>query len=187
MAVAVKICGITDTGVARAAWAAGADYLGLVFYPLSPRHLAPREARALAEAAPGRWVAVFKDPTWQEIATVLAEVPVSGVQCHGKCPPHWILRVHERGLLAISTHLEETGADVWLLDGPQAGSGQAWAWRLPDDGRPYWIAGGLNPENVAAVVRRIRPAGVDVSSGVERDGKKDVGRVVRFIEEAKQA
>jgi phosphoribosylanthranilate isomerase len=187
MAVTVKICGIREASVAEAAVKAGADYLGLVFWPQSSRRIVPGEARRLVATVPARWVAVFKDADWAEIAEVLQEVPVIGVQCHGSCPPGWIEAVHGLGLLAIATHQEEQGADIWLFDGPQAGSGRPWDWQLPRDGRTYWLAGGLTPDNVARVVRRLRPDGVDVSSGVERNGRKDPALIARFIEEAKSA
>ena len=87
--------------------------------------------------------------------------------------------------MAIATDITVVGADVWLLDGPRSGSGIAWECALPHQGGPYWISGGLRPENVRRVVDHLKPSGVDVSTGVERDYQKDPELIAQFIKEAK--
>lgn len=182
---AVKICGIGLAETAGIAFEAGADYLGLVFAP-SPRQVNPEQAKEIVRAVPGRYIGVFRNMTDLDYAAQVAEtVGIFGIQCHGCSPAGWVAWAKTRGLMAVATDLRVADADVWLLDGPRSGSGISWEWELPNDHRPYWIAGGLRPDNVRQVVERLSPAGVDVSSGVETDGQKDPIRIVRFIKEAK--
>lgn len=186
MAVTVKICGIRTADDARAAFESGADFAGLVFWPQSARVLDPERAGEIVHLVPGRYVGVFKDVSWTDLKGVLSAVPLWGAQLHGKVPDEWIARVHELGISAISTHEDEAGADIWLMDGPTAGSGIPWDWALPErKGRTFWLAGGLSPDNVGALVRRLCPDGVDVSTGVEHNGRKDLRLMQRFIKEAK--
>lgn len=186
MAVAVKICGIRNEEDATAAFQLGADYVGLVFWPFSSRVVSPSQAATIVRRAPGTYVAVCKDVTASELLFILETVPVNAAQLHGSVPDGWIQAVHRRGMLAISTRAEEEAADIWLLDGPVAGSGNPWSWRLPPRGkRKLWLAGGLNPDNVGGLVRQWAPDGVDVSSGVEVNGEKNRELIARFIKEAK--
>ncbi len=182
----VKICGIKRVETARAAWLAGADFLGLVLAP-SRRQVTVEQAGDIIAGAPGRYIAVFADaPTLVSMEHIVAALPLYGVQWQASAPPGWQRFLSAHSLLAVSADPTVTDADVWLLDGPQAGSGQAWGWRLPETGGPYWLAGGLRPDNVRELVARLRPAGVDVSSGVERDGEKAVDLIEQFVREAKR-
>lgn len=181
----VKICGIRSASTAQAALDAGADYLGLVFAP-SPRLVTLHEAKAIVRSVPGRYIGVFRDVSrLDELKGAAESVGLYGIQCHGETPREWVFWAKAEGLMAVATDPSVPGADVWLLDGPRSGSGISWDWRLPAQGGPYWIAGGLRPDNVRQVVERLRPAGVDVSSGVERDRQKDPELIARFIREAK--
>ncbi len=181
----VKICGIQQPAIAQGAWEAGADYLGLVFAE-SPRQISPNTARELVRAVPGAYIGVFRNLTsLDDLARIVEAVGLAGVQCHGQVPPGWVDWAHARGLLAIATDLSEPMADAWLLDNRRPGSGVAWDWQIPSQGGPYWLAGGLGVDNVRALVQRLRPAGVDVSSGVERHRQKDSELIARFIKEAK--
>lgn len=181
----VKICGVRDADTARAAFSAGADFVGLVFAP-SRRQVSVAQAVALTEAVPGAYIGVFQDVgSVADLERIAAAVPLTGVQIHGRTPEGWIAWARTRGLLAIATDRSAEAADIVLLDGPKAGSGTAWDWRIPDRPATYWLAGGLTVDNVGELVRRLRPAGVDVSSGVERNGEKAVDLILQFIKEAK--
>ncbi|MCY0877893.1 MAG: phosphoribosylanthranilate isomerase [Firmicutes bacterium] len=185
MRVTVKICGIQDIETARAVAALGADYLGLVL-TASRRQVTIPQAKALVAKVPeAQFVAVGRDVDDALFETML-RLDVIAVQLHGRTPPEWIERAHQHGKRAIATELDAQ-ADIVLLDNVNPGSGEPWAWYKPEFPRPIWLAGGLTPENVRQVVTTWRPAGVDVSSGVERHGVKDVALVRRFIEEVHDA
>jgi phosphoribosylanthranilate isomerase len=198
----IKICGVRDPATARRAIELGADYVGLVLAE-SPRRLHLDEAVALVEAsglAAGRFVAVLRDPdpaTWQ---AVLQRLPGVHLQVHVTgsdqvASDGWVKAAHAAGVMAIAGvngRMRPVGwqlADVVLWDGLKPGSGQAWTWQSPEalvPGQHWWLAGGLTPENVGHALRLVRPQGVDVSSGVERKGQKDIERIARFIEEVRR-
>jgi phosphoribosylanthranilate isomerase len=159
----------------------GANFLGLVLTP-SRRQVTTGQAQAIIAAVPKvQFVAVGRDVDEQLFEDMLS-LNVKAVQLHGNVPQHWIVRAHEAGKWAIATTLD-AAADVVLLDGAVPGSGVARAWQKPEFTRPIWIAGGLTVDNVRAVVRRLRPDGVDVSSGVEKEGSKDPDLIRHFIQE----
>jgi phosphoribosylanthranilate isomerase len=198
-AVKVKICGLTNLADARAAAAAGADFLGFVF-AASPRRVDPAAAGAFWGQLPRGvpTVAVFRDQTLEEVERVLRFVRPDFLQFHGAERPAFC-RVFERPVIralpartAADLALAEGFVDVaayFLVDVPKGDAGTlceavaAAALRLP---RPVLLAGGLNPGNVRALVQRLRPFGVDVASGVEAaPGVKDHALVRAFVEEAK--
>lgn len=184
--VTVKICGVSSVEIAKQAWDAGADYLGLVF-SASSRRVTVERAQEIVAAAPGNYIGVFRNIVdLAELTRIQTLVGLSGIQCHGLAPERWIEWTKARGLIAVATSLDVQHADVWLLDSPEPGSGMAWPWTLPAAGGPYWVAGGLAPENVRDVVKKLSPAGVDVSSGVERNHQKDALLIRAFIKEAKR-
>ncbi len=185
MAVDVKICGIKDVATAEQSVRAGADYLGLVLAP-SKRRVSLMQAREITGALPDvKFVAVVRDMAEPELACVLSQKGFWAVQFHGAAGYDWMAMVHQAGLHAIATQINDQ-ADVILLDGPEPGQGQSWDWHLPLIHKPVWIAGGLSPENVGDVVARLHPSGVDVSSGVETLGTKNLDKIIKFIREAKQ-
>jgi phosphoribosylanthranilate isomerase len=207
MDIAVKFCGLTRPQDVDAAVAAGARYVGFVFFPKSPRHLATDQARALAlHAPPGiAKVALTVDAEDAALEALLAQVPVDMLQLHGHESPDHVAAVRARfGLpvmkaLGIATaaalpqiDLYQGAADQLLIDAkPPAGAdlpggnGLAFDWRLLA-GRKYWsrpwmLAGGLVPDNVADAVRLTGARQVDVSSGVESaPGIKDPVRMAAF-------
>ncbi|HTI69738.1 MAG TPA: phosphoribosylanthranilate isomerase [Candidatus Limnocylindria bacterium] len=202
----VKICGITDFPDALLAVAAGADALGFVFYPESPRFLRPAAAAAICRALPPfvARVGLFVNASAEEVRSTVAESGIDTVQFHGDESPEfcrqWLdrlrvlkaFRVRDRhSLIPLATYVD--AADAFLLDayvhGVPGGTGTTFNWDLARDaaslGRPIILAGGLTPANVGAAVAAVGPFAVDVSSGVERaPGKKDRTKVVDFIRAA---
>jgi phosphoribosylanthranilate isomerase len=207
MAVAVKICGLTDPAALAAAVEGGARWLGLVFYPPSPRALSPEVAAELAAHAPAdrTVVGVFVDPDNALLDQVLVRVRLGAVQLHGAesaervaairartgCAVIKALQVAEaRDLAAVSRYAAV--ADMILFDArPKepgrlpGGNGLAFDWRLLQDlqpAQPWLLSGGLSAENLAAAVTLCRPPAVDVSSGVERrPGQKDPAKIRQFL------
>jgi phosphoribosylanthranilate isomerase len=196
-----KVCGITNAEDAAAAVIAGADALGFVLWPSSPRAVSLEVARTLARDVPESvWkVGVFVDPSAEELGEAVERVGLDFVQLHGDEPPAacaWAPRPAWKALrVAPGTSLDEIQrrADAYagvtlLIDagvaGAYGGTGQAadWAGAAHLAGsRRVVLAGGLRPDNVAAAVERVRPWGVDVSSGVESSpGRKDMEKLAAF-------
>jgi phosphoribosylanthranilate isomerase len=211
MTIAVKICGIRDAEGMGAAVGAGADFIGFNFFPPSPRAVAPADAATLSARHPGGplRVGVFVDPTDQAIATVLAEVALDILQLHGEETPDRAAAIRARfGLPVMKALGIERDADFasvaafapvvdrFLFDtkpppgGPlPGGNAQPFEWRLLAGRaipRPWLLAGGLTPGNVAEAIHSAGAPGVDVSSGVERArGVKDAALVRAFIAAAR--
>lgn len=208
----VKICGITRPDDGRHAARAGADAIGLVFYPPSPRYVSPRQAADIVAALPPfvTTVGLFVDAPPEQIAALLEQVPLDMLQFHGDESPEycaaflrpWIkaLRMRDRvDPRAEADRYGAAGARGLLVDsyvpGVPGGTGERFDWdRLPaDPSLPLVLAGGLDPANVAEAVRRVRPWAVDVSGGVEvlgvdgrrQGGIKDPGAVSAFIRAAR--
>ena len=182
----VKICGITRPDDGRHAARAGADAIGLVFYPPSPRYVSPRQAADIVAALPPfvTTVGLFVDAPPEQIAALLEQVPLDMLQFHGDESPEycaafqrpWIKALRMRDGVDPRAEAERygaAGARGLLVDsyvpGVPGGTGERFDWdRLPaDPSLPLVLAGGLDPANVAEAVRRVRPWAVDVSGGVE--------------------
>ena len=212
----IKICGITRLSDGLAAAREGADAIGFVFWPGTPRRIDGKAAQAIAAALPPyvTTVGLFVDPEPDEVRAILGDVPLDLLQFHGNEPPELCRafarpyvkavpvgdRAAKDGLLEYATRYHDAAA--WLFDAPPSGglpggTGRTFDWAaLPADlDRPVVLSGGLNAGNVGAAVRRVRPWAVDVSSGVEAigaDGKpvkgiKDPTRIRAFIEEVLHA
>lgn len=207
MNVAVKICGLTQPEDLTAVAAAGARYAGFVFFPKSPRNLTASRAAAIAAGAPDGLakVGLFVDPEDAALDTVLAEVPLDIIQLHGRESAARVAEIKARtGLpvmkavgVAVADDLDALWdyglvADMLLIDAkpdPDAqlpgGNGLAFDWRLLVGRRflkPWMLAGGLTPDNVAEAVRLTSARAVDVSSGVENaPGVKDAERIAAFV------
>ncbi|MBX3475072.1 MAG: phosphoribosylanthranilate isomerase [Planctomycetes bacterium] len=191
----IKICGIRDIESARAAIEAGATALGMVFAP-SPRRITPEAATQICHWAPdfAALVGVFRGMLLDDIRAIIARVPLTAVQVHiepGLELPEALegLEVIPAGSLAEVASLPHARV---LVDSPAgAGSGQAWDYaraRKLCERRPVILAGGLRVANVAAAIAAARPAGVDVSSGVEVErGVKDPGMILAFCAAAMAA
>ena len=197
----VKICGITNEDDALLAVAMGADAVGFVFAP-SSRQIAAQVAYDITRRLPPEilTVGVFRNELPARVVEIAHKSGVKAVQLHGNETPaqcievgkqiRWVIKAFGAGDENLP-HADEYGTDLILLDAPSPGSGKVFDWSLagdaPDSVRLI-LAGGLTPENVAAAVDEVRPWGVDVSGGVEREpGRKDALAVKRFIENARAA
>lgn len=209
-AVAVKICGLTTAQAVSDAVEAGARYVGFVFFPRSPRHVGLADAARLARAVPAgvAKVALTVDADDAFLDTLLTDVPIDMLQLHGHESPDRVQAIRTRyGLSVMKAIGVANAADLVQLDRyaqvadqllvdakpPKdavlpGGNGLAFDWRLMtgrDWSKPWMLAGGLTPENVAEAVRLTGVRQVDVSSGVESAlGLKDPARINAFIRAA---
>ncbi len=213
--VATKICGINDETAMRTAIAAGARFVGLVFYPPSPRAVEPEDAAELAALVPSgvTKVGLFVDPDDALLERVLAYVPLDMIQLHGSETPErcreirarWNLPVMKAIKVSTSGDIDDAeaydGAVDWLMFDAKApkdmkgalpgGNALAFDWTLLagwDFRVPWMLAGGLDPDNLAEAVRLSGAKVVDVSSGVESaPGRKDPQRIEAFLSTAGEA
>jgi phosphoribosylanthranilate isomerase len=209
--VEVKICGITDDESMDAAIEAGADYVGLVFYPASPRAVTPEQAALLTELIPEEIlrVGLFVDADDATLDRVLTQVRLDLLQFHGSESPERIEAVRlEYGVPVMKVVAVATADDLaeaeryfavadWLLFDAKppkdatrpGGNAVSFDWAMMADRKwplPWMLAGGLTPANVADAIRITGAKAVDVSSGVESaPGVKDTGKIHAFIEAAK--
>jgi phosphoribosylanthranilate isomerase len=199
----IKICGITRTGDAADAARAGADAIGLVFYPPSPRFLSTERAREIRDALPPfvQAVALFVNPDAAQVAQVIGRVHPSMLQFHGEESPEFCAQFGvpfvkacrvRKGIDALEYLRPFSGAAAWLFDShvPEYGCvGESFDWSLvPAAEKPVILSGGLSQANVGEAVRRVRPWGVDVSSGVESaKGIKHAAKIAAFIAEVRNA
>ena len=211
MASKVKICGLKSEAALEAALAGGADFVGLVFFPPSPRNVAPAVAKALADKARGRAgiVALMVDPDDALIDTVMASVAPDILQLHGEETPERSADIRRRWgkpvMKAIKVETAQDArtalayrraADLILFDARApadstrpGGNGAPFDWRTllgVKDRVPFMLSGGLTPDNIAEAIRATGAAIVDVSSGVESSpGEKDPELIRRFLRAAK--
>ena len=201
--VRVKICGITNAGDASAAVEYGADALGFVFYPKSPRFVTPEIAQSIIGQLPPciATFGVFVNETPNEIRRICTATGIGIVQLHGDEPASMCTefpRVVKAFRVRAMSDLQPLGAceaSAYLLDtydvGEYGGTGQVFNWDIAVEAKQFGriiLAGGLTPDNIAQAVVRVRPYAVDVSSGVEKEkGKKDLEKMRLFIERAKAA
>ncbi len=203
MSVQVKICGVRRIEDALCAAEAGADMIGLNFWPGTPRCVTLEQAREITDAVAGRIkiVAVFVDAPRGEILATADAVGADYVQLHGSESPEFVRDLGPRPIIkAFRVRSEEDlagmsdfAAAVYLLDarvpGMKGGTGRTIDWELARraaESRPVLLAGGLTPRNVAEAVRTARPWGVDTASGVEVEpGVKDPEKIRCFVRNAK--
>ena len=202
MAVRIKICGITRPEDAEKALAFGADTVGCVFHAASARHVTEEVARDIQVAVgdAGTLVGLFVDPTVDQVRAVLDRVELDVLQFHGQESPAFCEQFGRSYLKAVAMSADVDLAEVnnafrsargVLLDsahdGQFGGTGHQFDWEWVDAGleKRLILAGGLTADNVGDAIRQVRPAAVDVSSGVEKGkGIKDSGRMRAFIEAA---
>lgn len=205
MRTRIKICGLTRVADALHAARCGADAIGLVFYPPSPRNIAVEQARAISRAVPAfvTSVALFVDADPAQVETVLSQVRPDLLQFHGDESPEYCRQFGvpyikaarvRAGLNLIQYAALYADAQGLLLDafvpGQAGGTGQSFDWALIPDNLPLplILSGGLEPENVRHAVQSVHPWAVDVSSGVEiSKGIKDAAKVAQFIQEVSNA
>jgi phosphoribosylanthranilate isomerase len=197
----VKICGITSEADALLSVSLGASALGFMFAP-SPRQISVQAAADIAKRLPEHviTVGVFRDEAPQRVVEAVRLAGLGAAQLHGHETAEETQWVRARVRMVIKAfpasdptiaRFEEFGADFLHVEGANPGSGEVFDWRLAEgvsDHRRLIIAGGLRPENVGQAVTRLRPAGVDVSTGVESaPGRKDPLLLREFIANARQA
>lgn len=191
--VTIKICGVRDAAAARAAAEAGVDALGFVFAD-SARRVVPDEARRIAADLPPEIerVAVFRFADADEVRRVLDVFPADRVQTEptpallaGPFADRLLPVLHDDGTLADQAAALSTDRPVLLEAAGRGGRGARPDWRRAAElaaRRPLVLAGGLDAGNVQAALRRVRPVGVDVSSGVEHSpGRKSAVRIAAFV------
>ena len=199
----VKICGITRPADALAAAQAGADAIGLVFYPPSPRYLSLERAREIRDVLPPfvQTVALFVNADAAQVSQVIGRVHPAMLQFHGDEAPDFCAQFGlpfvkacrmKQGVSALEYLRPFSRAAAWLFDShvPEYGGvGESFDWSLvPATDKPVILSGGLSRDKVAEAIRRVRPWGVDVSSGVESaKGIKDAAKIAAFIAEVRNA
>jgi phosphoribosylanthranilate isomerase len=199
----LKICGITRLSDALHAVEHGAGALGFVFWPQSPRYIAPeRAAEIIASLSPDvDAVGVFVNESVDGIRAIVAKTGISAIQLHGDETPDYASALGWPVLRAINVGQAEQAAGAWpagttfLMDAAdplrRGGTGTTVDWQqaaAAARGRRVVLAGGLTPDNVAAAIDTVRPFGVDVSSGVEdAPGVKNQDKVARFLASARSA
>ena len=189
----VKICGLSTKGAVEAAMSAGSDYIGFVFAP-SKRQVTLDQATELAKLIPShiQKVGVFVSPSQSELLEAIDKVGLDLVQIHGQVADDLFEDLPCASIQAVQVdgdgHVPNSQADYLLFDAPVAGSGRTFDWGQLDTtdlSQPFFIAGGLNEDNVEEAIQHFTPFAVDVSSGVESNGQKDHEKIRRFIERVK--
>lgn len=197
----IKLCGLSRPADIDAANALGPDYVGFIFAKKSRRYVSPEDAAALRRqlSASIRTVGVFVNAPPEFVADLLDRGVIDLIQLHGQEDGAYIDRLRalaDRPIIQAFRVAEKTdlgrarrsAADYVLLDNGAGGTGEAFDWQLAAGlERPWFLAGGLSPENAAAAVRALRPWAVDVSSGIETNGLKDPGKMRAFVEAVRQS
>lgn len=208
----IKICGVTRADDATMVVTAGADFIGLNFWPGSKRYLPSERAPAVAAAAraagPVGVVGVFVNTRIDEVAAIARDLRLDAIQLHGDESPAEVVAIHKLtgcsmwkavpvGRPGDLSQLDVWPADAILLDTPTAGrggSGKVFDWSLARDARrtyprrAFVLAGGLAPDNVATAIAEVDPWAVDVASGIESaPGIKDPAKTAAFITRAREA
>ncbi|HLW28901.1 MAG TPA: phosphoribosylanthranilate isomerase [Kiloniellales bacterium] len=214
MTVQCKICGVKDEAAVQAAIAGGARWIGLVFYPRSPRAVSPEEAARLADVAAGRVqrVGLFVDPDDTLLEECLRRVSLNALQLHGEESPCRVGEIRSRWGLPVMKAIKVARADDLavvsdyvpvvdrllfdakapkeMLGALPGGNALSFDWRLLAGRtwpKPWMLSGGLTPENLQEAVTLTGAEAVDVSSGVEeRPGVKDPMRIKAFLEKARE-
>jgi phosphoribosylanthranilate isomerase len=190
----IKMCGLRRPEDIEAANELRPDYIGFVFFPGSRRYLPPEEAKKLRQRlAPGiRAVGVFVDEEPEAAARLLEDGTIDIAQLHGHEDEAYLERLRKLTgkplIRAFRIRSAEdvrraaaSSAELILLDAG-AGDGKTFDWSLLREAdRPYFLAGGLDPENVGRAVRELKPYAVDVSTGIETDGRKDPEKMRAFV------
>jgi phosphoribosylanthranilate isomerase len=203
----IKVCGLTLADEAVACVEAGADAIGLVFYPPSPRFVSEKMAHEISGSLPKQvWrIGVFVNAPFLEVMKKVEFCRLSCVQLHGTEPPEMVRAFEDEEIRVIKSIFAERkpslseaalyGASAYLFESGKGavpgGAGLVWKWSEAGERAselPSILAGGLSPENVGRAIWEFGPDAVDVSSGVESEaGRKDIGRVRDFVNEVRNA
>ena len=209
--ILIKICGLSTPETLEAALDAGADMVGFVFFPKSPRHVSLEQAAALGELCAGRAqkVALVVNADDADIASIITSLKPDLLQLHGTETPERVADIKSRFGLPVmkaigigekadllKVKIFEQVTDRLLLDAKPpkdaslpGGNGVSFDWTLLDDfnsTKPWMLSGGLDPQNVSEAIRQTHAKGVDVSSGVESaPGVKDIARIKAFVANAR--
>lgn len=195
----IKICGITNLADARYASGAMVDYLGFIFYDKSPRYIDPAEAGAIINWIEGpEKVGVFVNQSLDDVNRIAKESGLDLVQLHGNETAEYCQLIEKPIIKVIHItpdyNLEELKAKVLLysevaefllfdskIDGQWGGTGKTFDWNILKDitgNKPFFLSGGLNPENLKEAIEKVHPYAVDISSGVEEEpGIKDYDKI----------
>jgi phosphoribosylanthranilate isomerase len=199
--VRIKICGITNLEDALLAAELGADALGFIFYPKSPRYVAPDAAREIINQLPPfvTSVGVFVDEEAEVVRDLAAQVGLDWIQVHGQESPDYCQSLGRRVIKGLRIRDENSlmelepfqgAVQAFLLDtykkGQVGGTGETFDWRLAREAKRYGqiiLAGGLTPDNVAQAIKVAQPQAVDTASGTEAaPGRKDPRKLRAFFE-----
>lgn len=196
----VKICGISTPEAADAAVQAGTDFIGFVFAS-SKRQITPFKAQEVASFIPSsvKKVGVFVNESIENVKNIAEQVGLDIIQLHGEEAPEYAKQLDYPVIKAFSVNPENMAqithypCSYYLLDSPigpnRGGNGTTFDWKLLQqldiDHNKIILAGGLKPENIQEAIKTAKPVGVDVSSGVETDGQKDIEKINQFIKHAK--
>ncbi len=203
--VSCKICGLKDIESINAAVSNGADYIGFIFYPPSPRNIPPEDAAKLAARVEGEvsTVAVFVDPSDSDIDSVLKHFIPSYLQLHGSETPERVSEIKEKynipiikalpiefiSDMAVSEEYKNL-VEIFLFDAKNAGSGESFSWKILKNkifSIPYMLAGGINSDNAKEAIEVAGAKIIDVSSGVESErGVKDPVKIKEFLKIVKK-
>ncbi len=188
----VKICGIQTLDAALAVIDAGADYIGFNFVPKSRRFINPKIAPEIVEQIRGhvKLVGVFQNADVEVVNSTARLLNLDFVQLHGQEDMMYIKKMNTRVIKVINSfeEVENYSASHFLLDRVKQGEGDMVGMdtaRAVSSSYPVFLAGGLTPQNVAEMVRKIKPFAVDVAGGVETNGVKDVKKIKEFIMQVK--
>ena len=192
MNVKVKICGIRTLDAAKTAVDAGADFLGFNFVPTSKRYINPSEAAKIINVVRGKVkiVGIFQNADIVMINQLVKQLDLDFVQLHGQESQEYVESVGSQVIKAIASFSETDSysVDYFLLDRVKQGEGEV---VKVDEAMavankyPIFLAGGLTPQNVASVVKKVQPFAVDVAGGIESDGAQDTQKIRDFIKNAK--
>ena len=204
----IKLCGLMTEADILTANELMPDYIGFVFAPKSRRYVAPGQAEKLKGLLDPRIraVGVFVNEAPERIAELLEEGIIDTAQLHGSETPEYVrvLRaLTDRPLIQafrvdspadppgdspLSSAAESSAADYILLDSGSGGTGETFDWeQIRHIRRPYFLAGGLTPDNISEAVQQLHPYAVDVSSGIETDGRKDRDKMIKFVHAVREA
>lgn len=191
----IKLCGLTSMCDIEAVNTLCPEYIGFVFAPKSKRYVSRQDAEQLKQRLNKEIsvVGVFVNEDPKKIAELLSEGVIDIAQLHGSENEEYIaklklltdkpiIKAFRMDIAQDIAELAKCKADFILLDSGSGGTGTAFDWRVIQSvTRPYFLAGGLDPDNVGDAVKKLKPYAVDVSSGIETDGYKDINKMRKFV------